>query len=86
MGTHIMKTTIDITDDLAIKAKELAAKGGTTLRAVVEQGIRMALEDERLVQRYQLPDRSVQGRGLQPEFQNKPWSDILGAAHEGRSS
>ena len=39
-----MKTTIDISDDLALQAKELAKREGTTLRAVIEQGLRLKLE------------------------------------------
>lgn len=83
MGTRIMKTTIDITDDLVVKAKELAAKRGSTLRAIIEQGIRMTLEDEKDFEEFQLPDKSVQGNGLQREFRNKSWSDLREAAYEG---
>lgn len=83
-GTHIMKTTIDIANDLAVRARELAAKRGTTLRAVVEEGLRMALAGDRVEMQYRLPDKSVQGRGLQREFQAKPWSDILEASYGGR--
>jgi len=79
-----MKTTIDIADDLAVRAKELAAKRGTTLRAVVEEGLRMALAGDRVEMRYRLPDKSVRGRGLHREFQTKPWSDILEASYGGR--
>ena len=40
-----MKTTIDISDALALEAKALAARRGTTFREIVEQGIRHALLD-----------------------------------------
>ena len=86
MGTRTMKTTIDIATDLAVRAKALAAKRGVTFRAVVEQGLRMALEEEQVAKRYALPDRSVQGRGLQREFGSKPWSDIVEASYGGRGS
>jgi len=76
-----MKTTIDIANDLAVRAKELAAKRCTTLRAVVEEGLRMVLEGDRVEMQYRLPDKSVQARGLQREFQAKPWSDILEASY-----
>jgi hypothetical protein len=39
-----MKTTIDIADALLLDAKHLAAERGETLREVVEEGLRMALQ------------------------------------------
>lgn len=46
MGAH-MKTTIDIADGLLGAAKAKAARDGTTLRAVVEDGLRRALSEDR---------------------------------------
>ena len=40
MGTH-MKTTIELSDALLEAAKRLAQSRGTTLRAVVEEGLRL---------------------------------------------
>ena len=84
MGAHITKTTIDIAKDLAVRARELAARRGTTFRAVVEQGLRMALEGDQVETQYRLPDKSVQGRGLHREFRTKHRSDILEASFGGR--
>ena len=42
-----MKTTIDIADTLLTRAKRLAARRGTTLRALIEAGLRRELELER---------------------------------------
>ena len=81
-----MKITVDISDELLEKAKKLAAKRRTTLRAIIEQGIRHTVKDQQRDAKYVLPDRSVDGNGLQPEFQNKVWSDIRDAAYEGRGS
>ena len=50
-----MKTTIELTDDLAAKAKRYAARHGVTLRAVIEDGIRLKLRKPRL--------RTLPGRG-----------------------
>jgi len=81
-----MKTTVDISDDLLSKAKALAAKRGTTLRAVIEQGLRQTIREQKQTRKFVLPDKSVGGKGLQPEFRNKSWSDIRDAAYEGRGS
>lgn len=79
-----MKTTIDISDALAQEAKDLAAKRGTTFRAIVEQGIRCALQEFQQTESFQLADKSVTGNGLQSEFRNKSWAAIRHSAYEGR--
>ena len=79
-----MKTTIDIADDLASRARELAHVQGRTFRSVVEQGLRLVLEEARAAKPYRLPDRSFHGRGLQREFAAARWPDILEAAYRGR--
>jgi predicted transcriptional regulator len=40
-----VKTTIEIADDLADKARQLAAARGITFRAVIEEGLRLTLRD-----------------------------------------
>lgn len=77
-----MKTTIDISDDLAAQAKQLAKREGTTLRAIIEQGIRLKLEQSCSAQPYELPVKSVKGHGLQAEFSDKSWEEIREAAYE----
>ena len=79
-----MKTTVDIADDLLLRAKALAAGRGTTLRDVLEQGLRAVLADSGQAGRFVLEDRSVNGQGLQAEFRDQPWSRLLDAAYEGR--
>ena len=43
MGTH-MKTTVDLPDALVIAAKKRAAEERTTLRKILESGLRRELE------------------------------------------
>ena len=43
--TH-MKTTIDIADPLLAQVKRLAARQGTTVKALVEQGLRRVVADK----------------------------------------
>lgn len=78
-----MKTTIELTDDLAVKAKRYAARHGLTLRAVIEEGIRLKLaEQPRAV--FRLRDASVGGEGLRAEFRDTDWARLREAAYEGR--
>lgn len=81
-----MKTTIEIPDDLVKEAKALARKQGTTLKSIIERGIRTTLKEEQRGAKFQLTDKSVKGRGLQDDFQRAKWADIRDAAYRERGS
>ena len=84
MGTH-MKTTMEISDPLLEEAKRVAARESTTLRELVETGLRMVLQQRRGRQpRFGLRDARVDGRGLRPEFRDAGWDRVRDAAYEGR--
>lgn len=85
-GVPYMKTTVEIPDDLLKQAKSLAAKRRTSLRAIIEQGLRNSLKEHQRSAKHEMPDMSVDGKGLQAEFRNKAWSDIRDAAYDGRGS
>ena len=79
-----MKTTIEIADSLLRSAKRVAAQRGTTLRALVETGLRRVLEHTERGEPFRLRDASFAGRGLQPDFRDGNWDRIRDAAYEGR--
>lgn len=79
-----MKTTIDLADDLALRARKLAKKRRVTFRTVIEDAIRLALAEEERDESFTLPDKGVDGCGLQEEFRGKSWSEIREAAYEGK--
>ena len=54
------------------------------MRTVIEDSIRLSLAEEERRGQYRLPDKSVDGNGLQPEFRDKSWSEIREAAYEGK--
>lgn len=81
-----MKTTVELSDDLAVTAKAHAAKEGITLRSLIERGLRLALSADRERGRFRLRDRSVGGRGLQPPYRDADWSRIRESIYEGRGS
>jgi hypothetical protein len=79
-----MKTTIEISDGLLEQAKAVAARERTTLRALVEAGLRQVVEARRRGPRFQLREASFGGKGLQPEFRGASWELIRGASYEDR--
>ncbi len=81
-----MKTTVEISDSLANEAKAVARREKTTLRALIEAGLRRLLRDRQRRARFQLRDASFAGRGLQPAFRNRDLQRILDAAYEGRGA
>jgi hypothetical protein len=87
MGTH-MKTTIDIADPLFERARDLAEREGTTLRALVEEGLRRVLDRKGARQPFKLRDARYRGpcQGLTPEFAAGGWERIRAAVYEGRGA
>jgi len=86
MGTH-MKTTIDIADSLFVEARELAAARNTTLRALVEAGLRQVLQENRARKLpFKLKRATFKGKGLRPEWQGQPFERLRDLAYEGRGT
>jgi hypothetical protein len=81
-----MKTTLDVSDPLIEAAKATAAREGTTLRALVEEGLRIVLQQRRGERPFRLRDASFKGkgRGLHPDYAGRGWPDIRDAAYQGR--
>ena len=80
-----MKTTLDLADDLLLSAKRHAKKTGRPLRAVVEEGLRLALgQASKPAARYALADLSVgDPRGKNP-LESMSWQDLRGEIYGGR--
>lgn len=83
MVTH-MKTTVEISDPLLRRARALARRERTTLRALIEDGLREVLRTRASRGRFRLDDASVDGEGLAPPFHEGDWEAIRAAAYEGR--
>jgi hypothetical protein len=82
MGTH-MKTTVDISDPLLADAKAAAARDNTTLRALIEEGLRLVLADKRPAGTFKLRDCRFHGGGLTPEFEAAGGMKVLREAAYG---
>jgi hypothetical protein len=81
-----MKVPVDLPEALLRRAEKIAAREGTTLRALIEEGLREVLNKRtRSEQGFKLRDASFKGgRGLQPEFAAGRWERILAAAYGDR--
>ena len=82
MVTH-MKTTIDIADALLVEAKALAAAEGTTVRSLVEEGLRLAIARRQGSGDFRLRPASFRGDGLRPDVSLERWDEIRALIYGG---
>jgi hypothetical protein len=72
-----MKTTVELSDALLYEVRAVAAREGTTVRALLEDGLRHALAARRRrAAPFRLRDASVGGKGLRPELRNATWAEL----------
>ena len=81
-----MKTTLEISDSLLTKAKQLAREQKVTLRSLAEEGLRRVIEDRSGREPCKIKPVTFGGQGLSPEFERATWEGIRDAAYEGRGS
>ena len=83
--TH-MKTTVEIADDLFAHTREVARREGTTLRTLIEEGLRAALARREQKATYHWPDLSVTGEGLAPDIAEGSWEPLRDRIYAGRGA
>jgi len=85
MVSH-MKTTIHIPDSLFNEARKVAAQEKTTLKALVEEGLRKVVTEhqDRRPKGFKLRSAAFKGHGLQPRVAGVTWDQILDLSYEGR--
>ena len=74
-----MERTLDIADPLLHEAEEKALRDGTTLLALVEQGLRVVVAQPRKPdsdEPYRLVIKPFRGNGLQPGVKTLHWDEI----------
>ena len=80
-----MKTTVEIDDALLQRTRELARREGTTLTALIEEGLWAALDRRDHPAPYRWPDLSVGGQGLVPGLGNGTWEMVRERIYSGSS-
>ena len=88
MGRHIMKTTIEIADDLFERVQRVARKEKTTFRSLTEQGLRFVLKEKQAkpAKWKWKPVTFKGGGGLTAEFKNAPWEKIRDEIYKGHGA
>ena len=79
-----MKTTVHIPDSLLDAARRVAREEETTLKALIEEGLRRTVAEHQKATPFKLRKASFRGDGLQPSASGAAWEQILGPTYEGR--
>ena len=81
-----MKTTVEIPNDLLNEAKRVARMERRTLRSLLEEGLRWVLDRRREPRQFQLKQKSVPGKGVQPGVAEGEWEQIRDLIYRGRGT
>jgi hypothetical protein len=81
-----MKTTLEISDSLLARAKQLAREQKVTLRSLVEEGLRKVIEVRPSRKPRKIEPVTFGGEGLSPEFSGMTWKRIRVAAYYDRGA
>ena len=81
-----MKTTVDIVDALLSDARRLAAEHGTTVRALIEEGLRHVVADRMERSGFELRRATFGGRGVRPEIREGSWERVRELIYDDRQT
>jgi hypothetical protein len=81
-----MKTTIEISDPLLERARQVAGREKTTVRALVEEGLRKVIEARQQAPGFKLRRITFKGSGLQPQAAGASWEQIREMIYEGHGA
>lgn len=76
-----MKTTMEISDALLLRAKAFARSEHTTLRALTEEGLAKVLDERASPRTVQVKPVTFKGKGLSEDFKQADWATLRDAAY-----
>ena len=79
-----MKTTIELSDNLFARARKLAREERKTLRAIVEEGLALALDAHDSRRAPKIKPVVFDGKGLSAEFRQASWHRLREVIYAGR--
>ena len=79
-----MKTTVHIPDSLLEDARKIASEEHTTIKALIEEGLRRTIDQRKKKHVFRLRKATFKGNGLHPNAAGAPWEKIREMSYEGR--
>ena len=79
-----MKTTVHIPDSLLEEARKIASREQTTIKALIEEGLRRTIDDRKHKRAFRLRKATFKGNGLQPDVADASWEKIRDLSYRGR--
>jgi hypothetical protein len=80
-----MKTTIEMPDALFSQARDYASSHNMTMKALIEQALRMVMKEKPQEKPFKLADGSFYGSGgMTPEYENATWEEKLDIIYDRR--
>jgi len=81
-----MRTSVDMPDDILEEARAIAGSQKTTLRSLMEEGLRWVIQQRKKPRRFRLRDAAVGGKGLQPGIREGSWQELREMIYRGRGT
>lgn len=81
-----MKTTVELPDRLLREAKRVALREHTTVRALIERGLRSVIEHRRPPARFALRQASFRGDGLVAGTSLRDWDSVRDLTYAERGA
>lgn len=79
-----MKTTVHIPDSLIEEARKIAIRDKTTIKALIEEGLRKSIDNRKQESAFVLRKATFKGNGLQPNADGASWEKIREMSYEDR--
>jgi len=81
-----MKTSVEIPDSLFERARRLASRERTTLRALIEEGLRRLIAERKAPKPFKLRRVTFPGKGLQPRMAGAGWRAMRDTIYKERGA
>jgi len=81
-----MKTTVEIATSLLDEARKVAEREETTVRALIEEGLRRVVKAHKGDRGFRLRKATFRGHGLRPDVGEGSWQTLRDLIYEGRGA